>query len=390
MTSNWGAATVYSAYDQKAAKQVTGDYWAFAQAGVSPPPLTYHRSIEYLDTNIAAAKNFYGTNSSYRVSWLLYGWPGMPSYKFGIDSDELMAKATKTFYSKLRVTDFNALVTLAELPKTLELVATSAVRLASAMKSIKRFDGKGLAKALQLTKRGRTRANKAIRRNKDRYMAPRNRNFKDYASNTWLEVTYGWKPLLYDVEDGLAAFTALLEANDADFHIRARRNFQDSVDNWGTGNATVKHKATAQITGEFQVIDPQLRNFSGIGLTSLSSVVWELIPYSFVVDWFVPIGSYFEAMSAMEGVKFLSGSQTSQEYHQYKGLLPAGSKNYRTKLELLEPMHYNAEYYRMQRKVLTQVPPASTILKSKNVMDAASLSHTVSAIALMNNAFRLR
>jgi hypothetical protein len=53
-------------------------------------------------------------------------------------------------------------------------------------------------------------------------------------------------------------------------------------------------------------------------------------------------------------------------------------------------MHYNAEYYRMQRKVLTQVPPASTILKSKNVMDAASLSHTVSAIALMNNAFRLR
>jgi hypothetical protein len=36
-----------------------------------------------------------------------------------------------------------------------------------------------------------------------------------------------------------------------------------------------------------------------LGLTDPLSVAWELIPYSFVVDWFVPIGTYLDNLNAI-------------------------------------------------------------------------------------------
>jgi len=33
--------------------------------------------------------------------------------------------------------------------------------------------------------------------------------------------------------------------------------------------------------------------------------VWERIPFSFVVDWFVPVGSWLNAVTALDGVKSL-------------------------------------------------------------------------------------
>jgi hypothetical protein len=46
------------------------------------------------------------------------------------------------------------------------------------------------------------------------------------------------------------------------------------------------------------------------GLTELPLTAWELVPFSFVVDWFVNIGDWLEALTPKLGIKILSEGYT--------------------------------------------------------------------------------
>lgn len=53
-----------------------------------------------------------------------------------------------------------------------------------------------------------------------------------------------------------------------------------------------------------------------LGLVDPATVVWELIPYSFVVDWFLPIGSYLENLNQ---IPTLSGRFLTIKSTRYQG-----------------------------------------------------------------------
>ena len=57
---------------------------------------------------------------------------------------------------------------------------------------------------------------------------------------------------------------------------------------------TVKEKWTLVYEMTEQLSTPR-----SLGLTDPLSVAWELIPYSFVVDWFYPIGTYLENLNTI-------------------------------------------------------------------------------------------
>jgi len=44
-----------------------------------------------------------------------------------------------------------------------------------------------------------------------------------------------------------------------------------------------------------------------MGLINPAEVAWELTPWSFVVDWFIPVGNFLEALTARAGVTFIDG-----------------------------------------------------------------------------------
>lgn len=58
-------------------------------------------------------------------------------------------------------------------------------------------------------------------------------------------------------------------------------------------------------------IDPNattLRTLNQLGLVNPASLAWELIPWSFVVDWFIPIGPLLSVLTAPAGLIFISGT----------------------------------------------------------------------------------
>lgn len=141
------------------------------------------------------------------------------------------------------------------------------------------------------------------------------------AGQQWLELQYGWKPLLSDVK---GAAEALVDADmkdtaryGASVHGRASdvTNYVDDRDGFFLNGGcpchyfcTVWTKYFAKVNLNFLMDSAPLVQAAALGLTNPLELAWEEIPYSFVADWFLPIGNYLSALDAEVGWTFRAGS----------------------------------------------------------------------------------
>jgi hypothetical protein len=61
------------------------------------------------------------------------------------------------------------------------------------------------------------------------------------------------------------------------------------------------------------------------GLTNPALVAWELVPYSFVFDWFVSVGGYLEALTATQGLEIKKTMDSAVNTYEYTRIDPATS-----------------------------------------------------------------
>jgi hypothetical protein len=54
--------------------------------------------------------------------------------------------------------------------------------------------------------------------------------------------------------------------------------------------------------------NPKLAELSSLGLINPLEIVWEVLRYSFVVDWFLPVGEWLGSLTADVGYTFYGGS----------------------------------------------------------------------------------
>lgn len=125
----------------------------------------------------------------------------------------------------------------------------------------------------------------------DRYV--RRWNWKEI-SNTWLEFTYGWRPLAQDLHGSIEQLRS--RVNSAVF-IEAQATQRDRKDSNGTAgyyNTIIGETVSARCKLKFTYMPTNSGLDQVSRLTSLNpvSIAWELMPYSFVVDWFVDIGGF--------------------------------------------------------------------------------------------------
>lgn len=132
---------------------------------------------------------------------------------------------------------------------------------------------------------------------------------KDF-SGRYLEYLYGWKPLADDVEN---AFQSMIDGYTGPeqkrfrLQVRGRRKLRDTVQ--------LSRNVSAYFSLNWQVEQDLLREQSaklvlnyafpaqaGEMLPTLTpfGTAWELAPWSFVVDWFIPIGNWVGAMEATQ------------------------------------------------------------------------------------------
>jgi hypothetical protein len=214
-------------------------------------------------------------------------------------------RASSSFYQNARKAQrlLQSGVLIGELRQTLSMIRNPA---ASARKLIDALN-------LAIRKRARTAL-----RGKGSLSAKERAKFIGQAiADSWLEFSFGWSPLASDV---LAGANAL-----ARFSRRAEREFQpvygngEDVSNpsppsvvligvssdkpFFVQQKTVEEKVCrVKYYGRVRITapgSPDLRPMAALGLTPSDIVptVWELIPWSFFVDYFTNIGNVLDAIS---------------------------------------------------------------------------------------------
>jgi hypothetical protein len=135
-------------------------------------------------------------------------------------------------------------------------------------------------------------------------------------SQRWLAMQYGWTPLMSDVDSAARILAEGL--GDWRYGASYERAYPYG---WAFSGLPsymqVERKGVRKLRLrlDFEVDNSNAMTFDQLGLTSAPAIVWELVPWSFVVDWFVPIGDWLSSLGLLIGADFKGGSFT--DYYKY-------------------------------------------------------------------------
>lgn len=138
-------------------------------------------------------------------------------------------------------------------------------------------------------------------------------------ADAWLEYRYGWGPLFMDIEQGLDLYSKREERLKSAFKIvRTSKPFQSTTMKsydvsctapiaytaQGTATETVKGQVAAGVFYALAGRTPAVAAAEDLrlGASSLASTAWEIVPYSFVADWFVQVGPWLAAVNVPPSV----------------------------------------------------------------------------------------
>lgn len=134
----------------------------------------------------------------------------------------------------------------------------------------------------------------------------------------YLEYVYGWRPLMQEVfsltemAKAKASAPLLLKVNCTTRRggVGPSYSYEDYSTKEVSAFDSVQFEDRVSCTLVARV-DPGhagLRTLNQLGLVNPLSLAWELVPFSFVVDWLVPVGSMLQSFSAPAGLQFVTGS----------------------------------------------------------------------------------
>lgn len=137
-------------------------------------------------------------------------------------------------------------------------------------------------------------------------------------ADKYLEYVYGFKPLMqdiYEISEMLkesARHPLLLNSRGSasrttsTSELYERNTSARQEEYWSDIVSESKTRVTlwAKLKDEYALT----RTLNQLGLLNPASLVWELVPFSFVIDWALPIGPVLNAMTAPAGLDFVGGS----------------------------------------------------------------------------------
>lgn len=214
-------------------------------------------------------------------------------------------------------------------------------------------------------------------------------SIKNTLAKNWLALQYGWKPLLHDVEGAMESYANYIAKNSSYTTVKASKRLvrENRIDILGPvavypriGCEYNHSKWQCRYGVRFVISDPLKSFYAQTGFTTPLNLAWEVIPFSFVFDWFMPIGPYLEAMSQPHGIKVQSGyktlfglRETTTDVH-WHGTMPGDPS-----AELRTYTHRKRKSIAMERTALTSWP-APRFPTFKNPV---STVHALNALALL-------
>lgn len=222
------------------------------------------------------------------------------------EAQEAERIATNRVISKISKQKVNLLQNVGEYRQVYGMFNANTRRLVNAWRAVRHADVYGLYRALPLTKKQKAKV--ARQANNPAYTkAP---------AQWWLELQYGWLPLVGDVYDSLTNFYRRVEEGILIKETGGRSHSWEEVAPYVDCGGFVRcaeiktFKVASKCGVWYRVDSAQLANLQDWGVLNPALLAWELMPYSFVVDWFLPVGDWLSKVDYSLGLSFHDGYST--------------------------------------------------------------------------------
>lgn len=225
----------------------------------------------------------------------------------------------------------------------------------------------------------------------------RGRSAYKYASKAWLTYSFGMKPMVRDTKSLVEAVGEYLTAQDQSIRLSASASKQ-----WTSGvsrknqgglygasldyGATLVHELSYKYIAGFNLALRSGNNYGlddqfGLGLDSLPSTMWELMPYSWLIDYFTTVGPFLEDTFA--------SNNTSTNYvvldrrYTMKGQLLGGLKPFASQNVQSFCTPGEIDYFSLRRSSLgTSLPTSQLRFRTVDDKGIASLNKMLNLLAL--------
>lgn len=206
---------------------------------------------------------------------------------------------------------------------------------------------------------------RAIVTRNPRLLSPRG-GWSKATANAWLEYQYGIKPAMSDLSGAYDALKNRSKSLEPSVTIRARHREQETYLSSSGGvsysdSYTREDKATAIVFYNNLTL---LQSLGQFGFTNPAALAWELIPFSFVVDWFLSIGDFLASLDNCLYVSQIYAFQTKRFNYMRSAAFRATTGSY---------------LYRQTTRSVFQLSPISTI----QYKPSSSLTHILNGLALL-------
>lgn len=292
--------------------------------------------------------------------------------------DALDQRAVNKVLLKAKDQKVNLVQAAAERKQTANMFAANAERIAKALGKLAQKDLLGAAKELGSYRRSYGPAHRRLAMSKGKIAE---RQF----SSAWLELQYGWMPLVSDVF-GSAEKIAQQDVRELRARVSASsttkvlRNDLDDARKEGltyTTRNVVEIDAEVKYVLHFTATDPEVQTLTSLGITNPALIAWELMPWSFVIDWFIPIGNWISSWDATVGLTFKAGTKTT--------VISSNGSALRTfykdskSPQIVGQSTISGELVDVNRQVLTSFPRVGI----PSFKSPVSVTHAINALALL-------
>lgn len=247
---------------------------------------------------------------------------GDPYYSYYTSYENAAITKAISKFNSLQEAHASMGVSMVQHREATEMMVKRTKQIYTVFKSLKRFDLKGASEALGLPLwQARKRHRTWVRAGKRGPYSVSNEDIwsKDWTktkvrdraravSNLWLEFSFGWAPLVDDIETSIKAI------NDRPFYLtpfkargsmtlkyKSSSNVSDS--SWiynRVGDHVVKFRVS--LGGSLTVTNSNYSLASALGFTNLGLIAYEAVPFSFVANYFFNLENYLQQFSQYDGV----------------------------------------------------------------------------------------
>jgi len=130
-------------------------------------------------------------------------------------------------------------------------------------------------------------------------------------ANLVLEFHFGWSPLISDIHSACKVFsqeirTAPIKGSaraPIEYHFSPKERFQCAF--------TFSGSSVCRVGCRVRLVNPNLHLANSLGLLNPAVVIWDAIPFSFVLGWISNIDTYLRSLSDFAGWETSDGYRTS-------------------------------------------------------------------------------